>query len=133
MPSHFTYGRSIVWLSDILPLFTVRRQYCRWEKCFWFGFFWDGRGGGGLDRTKPREKTSRKCLKFPFLKSLQMQQILTTSSYIWRTHLLILLNSSLNNYLPPSPSPSYGTGRMRSKSLIEIHKNTPLQLMLLSG
>ena len=96
-------------------------------------FFLDGRGGGGLDRTKPREKTSRKSLKFPFLKLLQVQQILTISSYIWRTRLLILLNSSLNNYLPPSPSSSYGTGRMRSKSSIEIRKNTPLQLMLLSG
>ena len=67
-----------------------------------FCFFFLG-GGGQLDRAKPREKTSRKFLKFSFLKLLQMHQILTTSSYIWRTRLLILLNSSLNNYLSPPP------------------------------
>ena len=70
-------------------------------------FFWGGGGWGAwgvrgqLDRAKPREKTSKKFLKFSFLKLLQMHQILTTSSYIWRTRLLILLNSSLNNYLSP--------------------------------
>ena len=60
--------------------------------CFLFFllFFLGGGGGGGqLDRAKPREKSSRKFLKFSFLKSLQMHQILTTSSYIWRTHQLI--------------------------------------------
>ena len=70
---------------------------------FW-GFFLRGEGGGP-GRAKPREKTSRKFLKFSFLKSLQMYQILTISSYIWRTHLLILLNSSLSNYLPPPLAP----------------------------
>ena len=109
-----------------LPLFRVKRQYRRWAKNL------EGGGVGALDRAKPGEKTSRKFLKFSFLKSLQIHQILTTSSYIWRTQLLVLLNSSLNNYLPHHPPPpfppSYGTGRMRSKSSIEIHKkkNTPL-------
>ena len=32
--------------------------------------FFMGWGGGGLDRAKPREKTSRTFLKFSFLKSL---------------------------------------------------------------
>ena len=53
-------------------------------------FFFLRGGGGGiggqLDRAKPtREKTSTKFLKLSFLKSLQMHQILKTSSYIWKT------------------------------------------------
>ena len=67
---------------------------------FCFVLFGGGGVGEQLERAKPREKTSRKFLKFSFLKSLQIHQILTTSSYIWRTLLLILLNSSRNNYLP---------------------------------
>ena len=70
-------------------------------------------GGGQLDRAKPREKTSIKFLKFSFLKSLQMHQILITSSYTRRTHQLILLNSSLNNHSPRA---------MALESSIEIHK-----------
>ena len=54
-----------------------------WVFLFVCRFFFFGGGGGQLDRAKPREKTSRKVLKFLFLKSLQMHQILTSSSYIY--------------------------------------------------
>ena len=59
----------------------------------------------------PEEKPPEKFLKFLFLKTLQIHQILKTSSYLMRAHTLIF--SSLHNYwgrgvAPPLLSPDYG-------------------------
>ena len=54
-------------------------------------------------------------------KAVEYMGKMGTSSYIWKTLLLILLNISLNNYLPPhSPSPSYGTGFIDCVTISDI-------------
>ena len=56
MSNEFTYAVPLSGCRTYLPVFRVRKQYRRWEKCFFvsclFVCFFGGRGGGGDNLTE---------------------------------------------------------------------------------